>query len=144
MWFGISLPLVYSGAYFGQKKSVIEHPVRTNQIPRQIPEQIWYLQPVAAILISGLMPFAVAFIELFFLLKSAWSDQYYYLFGFLGLVTGILVITVIEIDIVIVYFTLCAENYHWWWRSFLIGGSSALYIFLCGFSNGQRRSMDAN
>lgn len=72
----------------------------------------------------------MAFIELFFLLKSAWSDQYYYLFGFLGLVTTILVITVIEIDIVIIYFTLCAENYHWWWRSFLIGGSSAIYIFL--------------
>ncbi|KAI9033308.1 transmembrane 9 superfamily member 4-like [Hyaloraphidium curvatum] len=130
MWLGISLPLVYAGAYYGQKKQVIEHPVRTNQIPRQIPEQVWYLQPGPAILISGLMPFAVAFIELFFLLKSAWSDQYYYLFGFLGLVASILVITVIEIDIVIIYFTLCAENYHWWWRSFMIGGASAVYIFL--------------
>lgn len=46
MWFGISLPLVFIGAYFGERKKAIEHPVRTNQIPRQIPEQVWYLKPV--------------------------------------------------------------------------------------------------
>lgn len=45
MWFGISLPLNIVGAYFGQKKAMIEHPGRTNQIPRQIPEPVWYLQP---------------------------------------------------------------------------------------------------
>jgi len=46
LWFCISLPLVFLGAYFGQKKKAIEHPVRTNQIPRQIPEVSWFLHPV--------------------------------------------------------------------------------------------------
>ena len=41
LWFGISVPLVFVGAYFGFRKSVIELPVRTNQIPRQIPEQVF-------------------------------------------------------------------------------------------------------
>lgn len=27
------------------------------------------------------------------------------------------------------YFQLCAENYHIWWRSFVAGGSCALYVF---------------
>lgn len=45
MWFGISLPLSLIGAFFGQRKMVIEHPGRTNQIPRQIPEPVWYLRP---------------------------------------------------------------------------------------------------
>ncbi|CAG8439502.1 1799_t:CDS:10 [Ambispora gerdemannii] len=45
IWSFISMPLSLIGAYFGYKKAVIEHPVRTNQIPRQIPEQSWYLQP---------------------------------------------------------------------------------------------------
>ncbi len=24
---------------------------------------------------------------------------------------------------------LCAENYHWWWRSFFVSGGSAIYVF---------------
>ena len=40
MWFGISLPLVYLGYYFGYRKQAYEHPVRTNQIPRQASRKI--------------------------------------------------------------------------------------------------------
>jgi transmembrane 9 superfamily protein 2/4 len=45
MWLGISLPLTLVGAFFGQRKALIEHPGRTNQIPRQIPEPLWYMRP---------------------------------------------------------------------------------------------------
>ena len=38
-------------------------------------------------------------------------------------------ITCAEITIVMCYFQLCAEDYHWWWRSFLTSGSSAGYMF---------------
>ena len=48
MWFGISFPLVFAGFYFGFRKQAYEHPVRTNQIPRQVPDQVWYLHPVLA------------------------------------------------------------------------------------------------
>ena len=40
MWFGISLPLVVLGYFFGYRKQPYEHPVRTNQIPRQVPTQV--------------------------------------------------------------------------------------------------------
>jgi transmembrane 9 superfamily member 2/4 len=43
LWFCISLPLVYLGYYFGYRKQPFQHPVRTNQIPRQVPEQLWYM-----------------------------------------------------------------------------------------------------
>lgn len=43
MWFGISMPLVYLGYYFGFRKQPYDNPVRTNQIPRQVPEQRWYM-----------------------------------------------------------------------------------------------------
>ncbi|WJZ94371.1 hypothetical protein VitviT2T_013240 [Vitis vinifera] len=39
LWFGISVPLVFVGSYLGFKKAPIEDPVKTNKIPRQIPEQ---------------------------------------------------------------------------------------------------------
>lgn len=41
LWFGISTPLVFVGSYFGYKKPALDDPVRTNKIPRQIPEQPW-------------------------------------------------------------------------------------------------------
>ena len=129
IWFGVSLPLVFIGSYFGYKKQKIEVPVRTNQIPRQVPDQIWYMKPFVSILMGGILPFGAIFIELFFIMSSIWLHQFYYLFGFLFMVLLILVITCAEITIVMCYFQLCTEDYHWWWRSFLTSGSSALYVF---------------
>lgn len=116
LWFCISVPLTFIGAYFGFKKSVsflyyqivlqkpflkllvskksnypcysfcysfymcvilvqfqgIEHPVRTNQIPRQIPEQSFYTKPLPGIVMGGILPFGCIFIQLFFILNSIW------------------------------------------------------------------------
>jgi transmembrane 9 superfamily protein 2/4 len=130
MWFCISVPLVFLGSYFGFKKPVPENPVRTNQIPRQIPEQVWYMNPLFSILMGGILPFGAVFIELFFILSSIWLHQFYYIFGFLFIVFLILVLTCAEITIVMCYFQLCSEDYHWWWRSFLTAGASAFYMFL--------------
>ena len=44
LWFGVSVPLTFVGAFFGFRKRALEHPVRTNQIPRQIPDQSFYTQ----------------------------------------------------------------------------------------------------
>ncbi|XP_041111932.1 transmembrane 9 superfamily member 2-like isoform X1 [Polyodon spathula] len=130
MWFGISVPLTFLGAYFGFKKRSIEHPVRTNQIPRQIPEQSFFTKPLPGIVMGGILPFGCIFIQLFFILNSIWSHQMYYMFGFLFLVFLILLITCSEATILLCYFHLCAEDYHWWWRSFLTSGFTAVYLFV--------------
>ncbi|GKV03301.1 hypothetical protein SLEP1_g15627 [Rubroshorea leprosula] len=130
LWFGISVPLAFVGGYIGFKKPVIEDPVKTNKIPRQIPEQPWYLKPAFSILIGGILPFGAVFIEIFFILTSIWLHQFYYIFGFLFIVFVILIITCAAITIVLCYFQLCSEDYLWWWRSYLTSGSSALYLFL--------------
>lgn len=130
LWFGIAVPLVFVGSYVGFKKPAIEDPVKTNKIPRQVPEQAWYMNPVFSILIGGILPFGAVFIELFFILTSIWLQQFYYIFGFLFIVLVILIVTCAEITIVLCYFQLCSEDYLWWWRSYLTSGSSALYLFL--------------
>ncbi|XP_068150761.1 transmembrane 9 superfamily member 2-like [Drosophila tropicalis] len=130
LWFGVSVPLTFVGAYFGFRKRALEHPVRTNQIPRQIPDQSIYTQPIPGIVMGGVLPFGCIFIQLFFILSSLWSNQMYYMFGFLFLVFLILIITCSETTILLCYFHLCAEDYHWWWRSFLTSGFTAVYLFI--------------
>jgi transmembrane 9 superfamily protein 2/4 len=118
---------------------------------------VWYLLPVTTVLIGGTIPFGAIFIELFFILSSIWLHSFYYIFGILFLVFIILVLTCGEIAVVMCYFALSAEDYHWvslslsstsssssfsphthsfvaiapqWWRSFLTPASSAFYVFL--------------
>jgi len=129
MWFCISVPLVFVGAFFGFKAQLKDPPTRTNEIPRQIPEQAWYMGAAFNVLMGGILPFGAIFIELFFIMTSVWLQRFYYVFGFLALVLLILLITCAEISIVLCYFQLCNEDYHWWWRAFLNSGAAGLYLF---------------
>lgn len=109
IWFLVSVPLCFFGAYFGFKRQRIGAPVRTNQIPRQIPQQPLYLKFWPSILMGGILPFGAIFIELFFILGSLWSHQIYYVFGFLFFAFIVLTVTCAEVSILMCYFHLCAE-----------------------------------
>lgn len=132
LWLCFQLPLVFVGAYYGfEKAGGWQHPTKPTAIPRQLPNQAWYSKSIQAILLAGLIPFAVIFIELLFVFQSLWQNKsgFYYMFGFLGVVSLILVITIAEVTVVTIYIQLCSENYHWWWQSFFVGGSSAIWVF---------------
>jgi transmembrane 9 superfamily protein 2/4 len=130
LWLVICVPLVAVGSWLGFRSEDTKHPVRVNNIPRQIPTQPWYLHPVLAVLLGGVLPFGAVFVELHFVMSSLWLAQLNFVFRFLLIVLAILVITCSEISIVMTYFQLCAEDYNWWWRSFLTPGVSGLYVLL--------------
>ncbi|KAJ3184764.1 hypothetical protein HDU85_001442 [Gaertneriomyces sp. JEL0708] len=130
LWFLVSVPMCAVGAYYGFKKDAIKNPVRTNQIPRQIPPGPWYLRPIPMMLLAGIPPFTAVYIELHFIMNSLWFGRVYYVFGFLAIVFGILGVTCSEIAILGVYFTLNAEDYYWSWRAFFAAGGSGFYVFL--------------
>ena len=130
LWFGISTPLVFLGAYFGYRKERMTTPVAVNDIPRevgctlsfisyclharytrrvhQIRPQPWYLQPAIAIPIGGTLPFGAVFIELFYILSNIWMSEVYYLFGFMLASFLLLSITCGEISILMCYFQVSA------------------------------------
>jgi len=133
LWLLIQLPLVYCGSWYGYHHSnPYEHPTKTNSIARQIPEQAWYTRSFHTPLVAGLVPFAILFIEFLFIFQSIWQDKsgYYYVFGFLSVVSILSIVAVIEVTILATYVQLCAENYNWWWQSLMIGPGSALWIFI--------------
>ncbi|TAQ86802.1 hypothetical protein B7494_g4866 [Chlorociboria aeruginascens] len=133
LWLCIQLPLVYVGSWYGYARTgAWEHPTKTTTIPRQTPPQMWYIRSPQSILLAGLIPFAVIFIELLFVFQSLWQDKsgYYYVFGFLSVVSIILILTIAEVTIVTIYIRLCNEDYNWWWYSFFVGGGSAIWVFL--------------
>ncbi|KAK5114020.1 hypothetical protein LTR62_003143 [Meristemomyces frigidus] len=132
LWLLTQLPLVYLGSWYGFTKSgAYTHPIKANAIPRQIPPQSWYARNAQAALLAGLVPFAIVFVELMFVFRSLWQDKsgYYYMFGFLAVIGAILILVVMETTVIAVYIQLCNENYNWWWQSFLLGASPALWIF---------------
>ncbi|KAI1911744.1 hypothetical protein LOZ61_002473 [Ophidiomyces ophidiicola] len=133
LWLLIQLPLVYFSGWYGYEKTTPwDHPTRTSSISRQIPPQSWYLTSIQGTLLTGLPPFAVLFVELLFVFHNLLQDKsgYYYVFGYLSAICIILIITVSEVTIIATYSQLCAENHRWWWQSFIIGGSSALWVFI--------------
>ncbi|GER40484.1 endomembrane protein 70 protein family [Striga asiatica] len=128
LWFCISVPLTIVGGYFGARAAHIEYPVRTNQIPREVPPQkypSWLL-----VIGAGTVPFGTLFIELFFIMSSIWMGRVYYVFGFLLIVMMLLVVVCAEVSLVLTYMHLCVEDWRWWWKSFFASGSVAIYIFI--------------
>jgi transmembrane 9 superfamily protein 2/4 len=130
LWFGISLPLTFFGSFLGFRRISYQTPVKTNQIPREIPDQNWLSNPIPSSLMGGILPFGCVFIQLFYIMNSLWSGQMYYMFGFVLLAFVVLVVVCAETSVLLCYFHLCSEDYRWWWRSFFSTGTTSLYFFL--------------
>jgi transmembrane 9 superfamily protein 2/4 len=132
LWLCVQVPLVYAGSHYGYLKAgAWEHPAKTSPVPRPIPQQAWHTKLLQSIILAGLLPFLVIFLELVFVFQSVWQDKsgYYYVFGFMAAVSLMLIVTVAEVTMVAIYLQLSSENYHWWWQSFLVGGGSSVWIF---------------
>lgn len=130
IWFVISVPLSVAGSWVGFKQKAIEGRTKTNQIPRQIPRATGSLRPIPSLFLTGILPFGAIFVELYFIMTSLWTNKIYYMFGFLFLCYGLMIITTAATAILLVYFLLCAEDYRWQWRAFAGAGMTGGYVFL--------------
>lgn len=88
------------------------------------------LRTIPSILLTGILPFGAIFVELYFIMTSLWTNKIYYMFGFLFLCYGLMIITSAATTVLLVYFLLCAENYRWHWRAFAGAGMTGGYVFV--------------
>lgn len=88
------------------------------------------LRTIPSILLTGILPFGAIFVELYFIMTSLWTNKIYYMFGFLFLCYGLMILTSAATTILLVYFLLCAENYRWHWRAFAGAGMTGGYVFV--------------
>lgn len=124
LWFGVSVPSVFLGAYIGfHWKPAIENLGKTNKIPRQIPKKFWFMNTVLwSLFLGGIPLFAFSMI----------SYDKNVLFSLICFV--IFVVICAEIAIAVCYYTqLCSEDYRWWWTSFFVAGSIALHYLYFHF-----------
>lgn len=88
------------------------------------------LRTIPSVLLTGILPFGAIFVELYFIMTSLWTNKIYYMFGFLFLCYGLMIITSAATTVLLVYFLLCAENYRWHWRAFIGAGMTGGYVFV--------------
>ena len=104
--------------------------VKTNAIPRLIPEAPWYKSGTAYVLVGGLVPFATSFAQIFFVISRVYLNQFVYMFGFLFVSWCIVLAVTAEVAIIVTYWTLNAEDYRWWWRAYGVSFMAGVYTFV--------------
>jgi hypothetical protein len=134
IWVFIGLPLTLLGGIAGKRRaqaSPFAAPVRTKNFCREIPASPkFYNQLPVQVLIGGLLPFGAIYLELHYLFDAVWGHAMYQLFGILAIVFVLLLLVTALTSVAIIFFQLSSENWKWWWNSFIIGGSTGIYIFI--------------
>jgi len=129
LWVFVGGPLSIIGGVGANRLSGSYIPLfRSKHNKREIPKIPWYSRPLQ-IIIGGLLPFSVIYVELHYMLLSLWGRTYFQYWGILLLVFVILILVTSLTNILLIYYQLSLEDYRWWWASFLSGGSTSLYMF---------------
>eukprot|EP00884_Botryococcus_braunii_P021685 jgi/Botrbrau1/81/Bobra.0022s0071.1 len=130
IWMLITIPLTIIGGILGKnQRKEFYTPCRTNKFPREVPFLPWYRHAVPQMIMAGFLPFSAIYIELYYIFASVWGHKVYTIYSILFIVFIILIIVTAFITIALTYFQLAVEDHRWWWRSFLCGGSTGLFVY---------------
>lgn len=130
IWSLVTIPLTVFGGIAGKNnRSEFHAPCRTNKYPREIPQLPWYRTTVPQMIMAGFLPFSAIYVELYYIFASVWGHKVYIIWSILFIVYIILIIVTAFITIALTYFQLAVEDHQWWWRSFLCGGSTGIFVY---------------
>lgn len=133
LFFMVSAPLTMAGSYIGFHFPKCRFPMTARTLRRPIPPQPTWLKLPCAILLAGVLPFASFVLNGGLLFYAIWEGVYdtNYMWSFVNFLC-----VVVQSALVSVLFMLASfqrENYVWWWRSFVVGASPAVYAMVTTF-----------
>ncbi|CAL9054776.1 transmembrane 9 superfamily member 3 [Musa acuminata AAA Group] len=130
IWTLVTTPLLVLGGIAGKNnKTEFQAPCRTTKFPREIPPLPWFRRTIPQMAMAGFLPFSAIYIELYYIFASVWGHRIYIIYGILFVVFIILLVVAAFVTVALTYFQLAAEDHEWWWRSFLCGGSTGLFVY---------------
>jgi transmembrane 9 superfamily protein 2/4 len=129
LWLFASTPLLFLGAHFGYKAEPLAKVPDGFSASPPIPDQPRWMSLPCVFLAGGALPYRAIRVELVYMLGSGWVDEYYGTPGMLLLSFVFMLLTAIGVTMLFVYLQLHHENYHWWWRSFVISAGTAGRVF---------------
>ncbi|CAD5177937.1 unnamed protein product [Musa acuminata subsp. malaccensis] len=130
IWTLVTSPLLVLGGIAGKNnKTEFQAPCRTTKFPREIPPLPWFRRTIPQMAMAGFLPFSAIYIELYYIFASVWGHRIYIIYGILFVVFIILLVVAAFVTVALTYFQLAAEDHEWWWRSFLCGGSTGLFVY---------------
>ena len=132
LWIIGTIPLIFIGTMVGLSQQRIKLPCGVNPVPGILSKNNypWYLRVRYAWFLTGFPPFFAIFVELFYIMDSMWKQDFYALSKYLLLSIIILIIISSLIGILFTYLNLCKGDYRWWWKSFIVSASPAIYIII--------------
>lgn len=131
IWALVTFPLTVCGASRGRRGAKpFDVPVKTNRAEREIPRPPFYKSAPVQLCLAGILPFSAIYIQVHYVFSAIWGHQVYTLFGILCLAFLLLIVVASFISIACVYFQLTAEDWRWWWRSFLAGAATGFFILV--------------
>ena len=133
LWLFVSSPLVFVGTLLALMRKTVKYPCKVNALPTAIGDKPWYLHLQYISWFTGTIPFVTFFVEFVYLMKSIWTYQVYYLASFLSLSLLFAIVITSEISIIYVFINLCYGDHKWWWKSFFVSASPALYVLIYSF-----------
>jgi len=130
MWTLVTIPLIIIGSMRAKASNpTFDAPCKTNKVGREIPPTAWYRSAIVQMFIAGFLPFSAIYIELHYIFASVWGHRVYTLFGILSIAFVMLIIVTAFITIALTYFQLAVEDYGWWWRAFLSGSATGVFMY---------------
>lgn len=130
LWTAVTVPLTIGGAVVARRGHAdLGVPCRISKHPREIPDLPWYRTAVPQMIFAGFLPFSAIYIELQYVFASVWGHKIYTIYSVLFIVYCVLLLVTAAITVAFTYFQLAAEDHRWWWRSFVCGGSTGLFVY---------------
>ncbi|XP_059430027.1 transmembrane 9 superfamily member 5-like [Corylus avellana] len=126
----VGIPLLALGGVIGYRfRSEFQAPCATKRYPREIPPLSWYRKTPCQMFVAGILSFSAIVLELHHLYASVWGYKIFTLPGILFITFVILIVLTSMMSVGLTYIQLSVEDYEWWWRSVLCGGSTAIFMF---------------